>query len=926
MIKNTFVNFVLLCVAQCVLAQTGEIRGTVIEKSTGEPMPGTTILIESLSGVGTTAGSDGNYSLNVAPGIYTVKVSFVAFNTVELTDIKVEAGKTTEANIAMAEAGLGIEELVVTAVRRMNSEVSMINAVKTSNLVLSGVSSQQIGKTQDRDASEVVKRIPGVSIIDSRFIIARGLSQRYNNVWVNNNAVPSSEADSRAFSFDMIPSGQIENMMIVKSPAPELPADFTGGFVKIATKSIPEENTLQASYGININTLTHFRDFIYSKGSSTDFLGYDNGFRDMRSVVPSQRMDGRDTELVTKVTQNGFNNDWKIHSRKPITDHRFSLSLNRHKRLRNGGRLGMLAAVNYSCSYLTYTDMVNARFGTYDRKGDTPVYLYDYNDDQYTTTAKLGAMLNLIWAPSRNHRFEFRNIFNQQGRDRHTYRDGWQNVSAYYDQIKEEYLYSSRGTYTGQLSGFHTFPEASGLDWTVGYSYADKNQPDRRQVDFDGVRESKVLNSILRDFIRLDENTTSVAVNYNRTFSFGTFTPMLKTGAYAEYGTRAYNTRSFSYKYNVFNLPEGFISGNITEMMRPEYFSAAKFYISDATNKTNDYSGENLRASGYLGINLPLGKFNVYAGGRYEHNKMTLHNYVTITSDEEEKFNYPSTDFFPSVNATYHINKTNLIRLAYGKTINRQEFREVSPSVYYDFDLFSYVRGNKDLKQAYIQNVDLRYEIYPSGGEMISFAVFYKKFKNPIEWTFIDSGGSYTFTFENARQAVSYGAELDVKKSLDFIGLPDLSLSFNGAIIHSNVEFDGKSLEHDRPMQGQSPYIVNAGLFYQREKASAGLMYNIIGKRIVGIGRVDNSQGGSIDNDIPDMFEMPRHAIDLSLSYKLSKLFELSAGVRDLLAAPLEYKQFPRFTNGEGKISKREQTTKKYKMGQNLSATLKLNL
>jgi len=658
------------------------------------------------------------------------------------------------------------------------------------------------------------------------------------------------------------------------------------------------------------------------------FLGFDNGFRGMRSVVPAQRFDNSDPALVTNVSANGFNNDWTINSLKPLVDHRFSIMLNRSAKLRNGGKLGIMAALNYSYSYLAFQDITNARFGIYNKTEDNPLYLYKYADDQYAITAKTGGMLNLIWMLSDSHRLEFRNIFNQQGRDRYTWRDGWQNISSYYDQIKEEYFYSSRGTYTGQLSGFHTLTKAGKLDWTIGYSYANRNQPDRRQIDLEGTVEQSSMNSIIRDFNRLDENIYSAGVNYDHIFAFGTFAPALKAGAYAEFRSRDYHTRYFNYKTNILNLPQGFLFRDVaTGMMLPEYFSADKFYIADASDKTNNYSGENVLASGYVGANFPFGKFNVYAGVRYENNRMSLTNFLSLATDQTETFDYNSSDFFPSVNATYNINKTNLLRLAYGKSVNRQEFREVSPSTYYDFDLFSFVRGNKKLQQAYIQNFDFRYEIYPSNGEMISFALFYKRFINPIEWTFIDAGGTYTYTFENAKQADSYGAELDVKKSLDFIGLPDFSLAFNGALIHSNVIFGEKSLEHDRPMQGQSPYLVNTGLFYQRNKLSAGVMYNIIGKRIVGIGRNDNSQGGSIDNDVPDMFEMPRHALDISFSYKIGKYLELSAGIRDILAAPTVYKQFPEFIdNNTGKISQREQTTKEYKTGQNFSLSLKVSL
>ena len=926
MTKCFFTSVLFLCVTCFAGAQTGEIRGTIIEKSTGEPMPGATVFIEKIN-AGIISDTNGKYSLKVAPGTYTVRVSFVSFNTVELTDLKVEAGRSIEINVAMESAAIGIDEVVVTAVRKTNSEISMITNIKTTNLVMSGVSAQQITRTQDRDASEVIKRIPGISLVDNRFIVARGLSQRYNNVWINNSAVPSSEADSRAFSFDIIPSGQIDNIMIIKTPAPELPADFTGGFIKVTTKSVPEENSFQISYGVNINTMTHFRDFKYAKSSSTDFLGFDNGFRGMRSVVPAQRMPtNSNPELITAVTAGGFNNDWQLHSRKPIVDHRFSAVLNRFNELRSGGKLGVMAAFNYSYSYLAFNDMANARFGIYDKEHDNTRYLYKYADDQYTITSKSGGMLNLIWMFSNNHRLEFRNIFNQQGRDRYTYRDGWQNISSYYEQQKEEYLYNSRSTYTGQLSGFHTFSKAGKLDWTAGYSYANKNQPDRREINRQKELNQFEVENIKRQFIRLDENTYSAGVNYNHAFAIGPLAPSLKVGAYIEYRSRDYNTRYFTYKTNVMNLPQDFLYRNITDMMRPEYLSANMFYISDATDMTNDYLGEDLLDSGYAGINLPAGKFNLYAGVRYENNRMSLTNHLTLTTDETETLDYKSSDFFPSINATYNINKTNLLRIAYGKSINRQEFREVSPSAFYDFELFSFVQGNKELKQAYIQNFDFRYEIYPSSGEMISFAFFYKRFINPIEWTFIDAGGTYTYTFENANEANNYGAELDMKKSLDFIGLSDLSFSFNGALIRSKVKFGEESMEHNRPMQGQSPYIVNTGLFYIRGNMNAGIMYNIIGKRIVGIGRNDNSQGGSIDNNVPDVYEMPRHAIDLSMSYKFGKRVELSAGVRDILAAPLIYKQFPEFKDNNDKTQKREQTTKEYKPGQNFSITLKLNL
>ena len=931
MVKKFYLTTVLFLAIMQIYAQTGDIAGKISDKKTGESIIGATVLVENTT-LGTVTDVDGMFMLSGIPAEkQKITVSSVMYKT-QVLDAEIKSGETTEINISMEEDISTLNEVSVVGTRRMNSEASMLNIQKTALNVVSGVSSQQIAKTQDRDASEVMKRIPGISILDNRFIVARGLAQRYNNAWVNNNAVPSSEADTRSFSFDMIPGGQIENILIVKSPVPELPADFTGGFVKISTKNMPTENNLQISYGVNFNTTTHFHNFKSAKGSATDFLGFDNGFRAMRNVVPAQRMNNSDADLVTEVSKNGFNNNWTVSSRKPIPDQRFTVSLNRFKKT-GKHQLGLVAAFNYSYSNQTYSDMLNARFGVYNKTEDTPVCLYNYTDNQYNTTAKMGALLNMTWLAG-EHRFEFRNLFNQIGKEKYTERDGWRNVSSLYWQKKDEYSYNSRTTYAGQFSGNHNLSKNNKIDWTLGYAYANKNQPDRRQVESEKETANPFFNDkyyidqndIIRDFNYLLENMASFSANYSKDFTFGNFKPTLKAGVYTEYRVRNYNTRYFTYRLKTSNMPEDFRFRDINDIFDEKNLAADKMYIYDDSDKTNNYNGSGFLGSGYLGVNIPIKKFNVYAGVRYEYNRMLLDNFVAIVLDKKDTKAYKQSDFFPSVNATYNFNKKHLMRVAYGKSINRQEFREVSKSTYYDFDLFSYVRGNEALNPAYIHNFDLRYEFYPSDGEIISLSFFYKNFVNPIEWTYLDAGGTYTFTFTNAQKANNYGVELDIKKSLDFIGMKNFSLSFNGAIIGSKVVFGAESLDNDRPMQGQSPYIVNVGLFYQTQKISAGIMYNIIGRRIVGIGKSDTQSSLKIDNDVPDMYEMERNVIDLSFGYKFGKRVEINAGVRDLLAQPLEFKQFPQFSDPNGNLQKREQTTKKYKLGQNISVAVKVNL
>jgi TonB-dependent receptor len=932
LLKAFFAVFIFLS-ANSLSAQT-IIKGSVKDAKTQETLPGVAISVKNTT-KGVITNENGDYELNVAPGKYTIVTSYLSYQPMEITDVEVKRGKPTIVDIPMSESEHALSEVYVVAIGRINSEVSLLSSIKKSNAVVSGVSSQQISKSQDRDASEVIRRVSGISIMDDKFVVARGLSQRYNNVWVNNSTIPGSEADTRAFSFDIIPGSQIENIMIVKSPQPELPADFSGGFIKVETKGIPGENSIRLNYGIGINTRTQFKDFKYSKSSGTDFLGFDDGMRSLSNAFTSGRIDNNNAEQVSSLAKNGFNNDWSVKTKNPLPDQRLGFVINR-KYTGQGNRMwGLIAALNYSNTSKTYTDMENSRYGVYDSDNDKAYFTFKYKDNQYNNDARVGALASLIYMPNGKHRFEFRNIVNRIGKNRYTDREGYQNTSGFYGQRKAEYIYSSRLAYSGQFAGKHTLTDKDNLDWVTGFSYSNKNQPDRRIINreengYPGdarYKEYQVdLNDITRDYNKLNEYSYTLSINYMHNFSFDNgFKPSVKAGLYGEYRDRNYNTRFFKYRWIPENLPDDFgYRDAISEILIPENYGADKLYAYDDTDRLNDYSGTNTQEAGYIGFNIPFSTFNIYTGVRLEHNKMSLKSYTTISGDKAKITDYSYTDIFPSLNVSYNLTGDHLVRMAYGRSTNRQEFREVSSSSYYDFDLFSFVSGNPDLKPAYIDNFDIRYEFYPSSSEIFSVALFYKRFKDPIEWTYLDGGGTYIYTFKNADTADNYGIEVDIKKNLDFVGLKDFALTFNGSLIKSEVKFkENSGANYDRPMQGQSPYLINAGIFYQNEALglNATALYNITGKRIVGIGRISASSGSSINNDIPDMYEMPRNVLDLTVTKKLGKHFELNAGIKDILAVKAKYAQFPKFVDKDGNTQEREQITKEYRTGQNISLT-----
>ena len=907
-----------------------QIKGVVIDQKSKETLIGAVVTVDGTN-VKAITNIDGNFLIDgmKKDKTYTLYINYVGYKTQKIDGVQ---AKDADQVIALQPDEQQLKEVTVTAVERRNTDAAMIQVAKNSPVIVSNVSAQEISRTQDTNAGEVIRRVPGVSLIDDKFVMVRGLSQRYNNVWVNGGAVPSSEADSRAFSFDIIPSSQIDNLTIVKSPTAEYPADYSGGFIIVNTKEIPAENSFNIAVGGNWNTSSAFQNFSYSKGSGTDFLGFDNGLRSLNGGIhaalnPQLNANGKPVgDYATSLLGNGLNNDWLVKNRKPLGDLKLAASLNQRWML--GGRtLGMLAALNYTNEYRTYENMENNLYGIYDAANDKPNYLRHSVDDQYNNNVRLGAMLNFTFlSKDGNHKYQLKNIFNQLATSRYTWRDG---VSAQSNlERSAEYYYRSRTTYNGQLTGKHTFT-SDALDWSIGYAYANRHLPDRRRYLIDDALESGVYalstgNDISREWTQLDEHILSLGVNDKHHFKFGNFEPDLQVGAYGEYRSREYQTRNFIYNWNVSdnNMPSDFRHSDIPTLLSSEAnMGYDKLYLLEEKQMRNNYRGHNTLGAGYLALSLPFGKLGIHAGVRFEHNDMELISNSRDYEKSESSRHYKTDDVFPSLNTTYKINDQHQVRLSYGRSINRPEFREVSSSVYYDFDLASNVQGNTELKNCYVDNLDLRYEWYPSRGELISLAVFYKHFDSPIEWTYTVAGGTdLIYSYKNAKSANNYGVELDIRKNLGFIGLKDFSWSFNGALIKSKVQFEKGAKEEDRPMQGQSPYLINTGIFYKNAplKMDIALLYNRIGKRIIGVGRSEGSTGDDSNSRVPHSYEMPRNTIDFSLAKKFGEHLELKLNVRDLLAEKIYYKQFADVTYSNGSKKEVEEIARCYKPGRNI--------
>ncbi len=926
--KQILLTAVWMIISMTLMAQTGVISGNVKDGTTKETLIGATIVLQ-----GTTNGAitdfDGNFQISKVPyGVYNLVVSYISYDT-QIVRVELNEGTQTNVNIELKSASLDIEEVKVVAKRRDNTEVSMISNLKAGSLIVSGITSQQISKSQDKDAAEVIRRVPGITITDGRFVVVRGLVERYNSVMLNGATAPSFEADKRAFSFDAIPSGMINNILIYKSPAPELPADFAGAAINVETKSVADENSLVISYGTKFVQHTTFNnDFLTYSGGKADWLGFDDGTRDIPAGIPAnkdfkelynwQTVDDyvKKTDKLDQISKL-FSNNWESKSKNVLPDQNLSVTLQRRFVLGKVS-IGNITSLNYN-STNDWLNIHRLEYQDYSPEQDLVIKDFDFKDVRSKESVKLGFIHNWNILYGKNQKLEFRNFLNQMGNKTTSVRDGinYYNVETlrFFD-LK----YESRLVYSGQLAGEQRFnQDRTKINWMAGYGSTKNNQPDNRRLAY-GLNENEESKNFNKYYLRLqsfpnpymggrlwldlDEKVTEYKADFEHLFRLFSSQPdyTLKAGIYYQQKNRSFDSRLLG-AVSVGGAPDIFYN-SLSEIFAEKnfYFDQTAPYnehglsYRDNTNASDSYKASDELTAGYIGLKIPFTpKLNLYGGVRVEKFHRIISDFYEKTGNTDELDIIRDTlNVFPSLNLTYNLNEKNLFRASFGKTVNRPEFREMSNFVYQDFEMFVLIHGNEDLQNAYINNYDLRYEWYPSAGEIVSVAAFYKDFTNPIEAFLIPAGTGYDYKPYNTEEGYSMGLELDVRKKLtEFENsgsalryLKDLTIIFNTSLIKSeiNTEKQGFARDKKRIMQGQSPYIFNLGLNYQPEESglTASLNYNLIGKRIVYVGTPTN----------PHTWELPRNSLDLTIEKNIGKRVSLKAGLKDILNQPVRFVQY----------------------------------
>ncbi len=892
MIKGGIVRvfFIVLFIAITVASksQTVSIQGKVINLR-NEPIAGATIKVEELNKQ-FSANVEGIFRVALEKGKkYSLLVSSTGYNSKLVSDIDATAVNEDLVIVLEPKVVTG-ETIVIRSTRRQESTVALISFQKNNTSLSNGLAADFIRRTPDKNTGEVLKRVSGASIQDNRFVIVRGLSDRYNSAMLNGALLPSSEPDKKAFSFDMLPAAMIDNIVINKTATPEYTGEFSGGLVQVNTRDIPTKNVLSVSIGFGYNNQSTFKPFVSNARNRFDWLGFDDGSRNLPDSFPKTAQEYR----ILGKTASGLNKQIELtklfsgdayieqkQTAEPIKNYVVTYA-NTHT-FKKGGQFGTLLSVNYRNSRLIY----NVGRAFYEANGNN---VFEYNDVQNRFQVNNGAVLNLSYIKNRS-KISFKNIFNQLYEDNYYTRTGYNTNRLNDIQFYSSYL-NQRTLFSTQLEGEHQLTKTGiKFKWNGNGGYNWKKQPDLRSALY-----ARRINTT--EPFELDPDDTRRFYSDLKDYSVGTsgqfIVPMNwggKDKQTLKFGgsnlTRVRDFRSRIFRYNITNF-NSFIASNankdVAAAFRPTNMGLNGYILEDFTNNQDRYFGASVLNSAYMMLDNKFNDLRVIWGLRAENFQQLLTS--KIQTGERSVLLTKKWDFLPSANVMYSLNNKQNLRASASRTVARPEFRELAPFAFFDYEMNYGVKGDTSLRRSSVLNYDARYEWYPKSNESITIGAFYKDFTDPIEFRLdpASNADSRRYFYQNASKAKTFGVEIEVRKGLDFISsqLKNLFFFGNYTFTQSEVTFNdlsagNKEVVAARPLQGQSPYLINAGFQWTSNQFNASLLYNRVGERLALVG----------NDEFPNVYERPRNQLDFQLSKKvLADKGEFKLNISDIINNP----------------------------------------
>lgn len=915
--KKIFTLSVLICTFFIsAFAQEGIIRGSVFESETGLEVIGGNVYLPALT-TGVSTDIDGSFEVSVAPGSYTIEISYIGLQTLTIQDIEVKEGEVTLLdNIMLAADGVELDVVVVTAEALRNTESALATLKQKSPAMLDGISAAKMQLTGDASAVEAAKRVTGVSIENGKYIYVRGLGDRYTSTMLNHVEIPGLDPDRNSIQMDIFPTNLIDNIVISKNFTADLPANFTGGLVNVATKSFPETKLLNVSVSTSVNPEMNFNsNYLTYDGGNTDFLGIDDGTRALpagaeQSTVPTPISGASDQEVQSFVSS--FSPE--LAAKRATSPMNLSASISLGNQFRLGGKdadsrragagkLGYIFSLSYKSDYRFYDDI---QYGEFQRVNDPDNYEMRYATVQDGELGErnvlIGALAGLAY---KNNSSKIRlNVMRLQNGESRAAKlridnDGEAVGQSGYIAQSDNLEYNQRSLTNVLLNGVHLLGNSGWeIDWRLSPTLSTLEDPDIRKTAFtyrpvDTLFVAGAGGNPARIWRDLEEVNAVGKVDITKKYQFKNRPATLKFGASHTYKNRDYSILFFDLQ---FFGSQNWSSTDAADVLNAENIFPNKpnsLYYQSGNNdpNPNEYSSNVNNTGAYVSNEFSVfPKLKSILGLRMENyvqrhtgrDQRYASGDITNGRNLEDEIVLESLDFFPTVNLIYNLASNQNLRAAYAKTIARPSFKELSfaqildpiTNRIFNGSLFRYSDWEGELVPTDVNNFDFRWELFFEGGQLLSFSAFYKNFDNPIELVRIPEQQTSTeYQPRNVGDGRVFGLEFEFNKALDFVNpaLTNWKINGNVTLVRSEIDMTDaeynsrksfekrdENVERVRSMAGQAPYVVNGGIVYSNvdKGIESGLFYNVKGRTlaIVGAGL------------FPDIYDVPFHSLNFSIN------------------------------------------------------------
>jgi outer membrane receptor protein involved in Fe transport len=866
----------------------GRIVGRIVDAGTGTGLSDVGVQVVGTT-LGTTSGVGGRFTLvDVPAGTVTVQARRIGFAAKTVTGLQLQAGQSIEQNISLDAAALTLSTQVVTADAERGSVADALDRQRTAAGIVNSVTREQIARSPDSDAAQAVQRVSGVTVQDGRYVFVRGLGERYTTTSLNGSRLPSPEPERKVVPLDLFPSGLLQSVTTSKTFTPDQPGDFSGASVDIRTREFPADRQFTTSLTIGHNAAATGKNVPYAPGVGGEAFALAGSGRDLPGAVRG----AGDLTGVTQPQQNGlinsFRNVWEAGEQSGSPNTSFSATLGGSDPV-VGHQVGYIVSGTYSYTQEVQADQQRA----FARPGNEPGQTVEYDRFDGTTgraSALWGGLLNLSTLLGTRSRISLNNTYNRTADNSARVERGSLENEGIPVTI-ERLDYVERTLWSSQLAGEHDLGRHR-VEWSGSGSRVTRNQPDRSEIVYQlasdpATSDQRLLwlnaagEGAVRTFGELDERSFEGRGNYQLQLGPAERQQTIKVGGLLRYTDRDADTRAYGMLATV--MPES------QRMLPPEEIFGGRLTEPDSARlglrplgQGGEYTAEDALSAGYVMADLGFSdRLRFIGGARVEHSNVDVR--ATSTLGERIPTSRQFTDVLPSLAVNYKLTDVQNLRVSASRTLARPEYRELAGITTRDVIGGVLLQGNPSLVRTRIDNADVRWEWYPSPGEVISVGAFAKRFDNPIERVFrLTSAAAGLITFGNADAATNYGFEVEMRKGLGFLAdaLAPFTASTNLTAMESEIDLGGSQLgstNTKRRMVGQAPYVVNAGLTYTSTSGatSATLLYNRIGERIVEAGV----------SPLPDVVDRPRDVLDLSLRFPLIGALSGRFDARNILDA-----------------------------------------